>query len=439
MFLFTCVLSLVSALIACLLPVATMRRIPVEQLLQDGAMLSPSRRGRRLRSALIVTQIALSVALFASATTLARSLHNLFSRNPGFREQNVVIAGIGVPEARYNTDAKMIAFHEQAVQQLRNIPGVDGAGFGAGVPVGSLRTKFQLDSEKLPLAQRPFTSVAVTSPELFRLLDIPLLTGRGFNPLDRLNHPYVAIVNQQFVRRYLSSANPLGAGMQLGFYNGNDMKPWSHFEIIGIVADSRNQAIATETQPEIYLSSLQVPLEGGSYFLFTSRSAESIANEVAGAVWKVDSQVQKVRAKPLRTLVEDQYQESRVSIGVFSSFALIALALASIGLAASMNAGVAETTREIGIRSALGQSRTSIAWHVVRASLLRTFLGVAIGMPLAVILGKTLGALWLGTPSLHAVEFAAAAFLMELVAFLLALSPAWRATRVSPMEAIRTV
>ncbi len=102
---------------------------------------------------------------------------------------------------------------------------------------------------------------------------MPLLAGRGFNTFDRLNHPYVAIVNQQFARRYLSGVNPLGAGMQLGFYNGNDMKPWSHFEIIGIVADSRNRAIAKEAEPEIYLSSLQVPLEGSMSFLFTPRSA----------------------------------------------------------------------------------------------------------------------------------------------------------------------
>jgi hypothetical protein len=95
---------------------------------------------------------------------------------------------------------------------------------------------------------------------------MPLLAGRGFNTFDRLNHPYVAIVNQQFARRYLSGVNPLGAGMQLGFYNGNDMKPWSHFEIIGIVADSRNRTIAKETEPEIYLSCLQVPLEGAAIF-----------------------------------------------------------------------------------------------------------------------------------------------------------------------------
>ena len=124
---------------------------------------------------------------------------------------------------------------------------------------------------------------------------------------------------------------------------------------------------------------------------------------------------------------------------MFSSFALIALALACIGLAAGMNAGVSETSREIGIRSALGQSRTSIARSVIRDSLLRTLIGTAIGMPLAAILGKTLSALWLGAASLHVMEFAAVAFLMELVAFILALLPAWRATRISPMEAIRTM
>jgi putative ABC transport system permease protein len=439
MLLFTCALSLASALIACLLPLAMVRKLPLEQVLQEGAILSPSRRGRRLRSTLIVMQIALSVALFASATTLARSLHHLFSRNPGFREENVVIAGIGIPEARYNTDAKLIAFHEQAVQQLRNMPGVEEAGFGAGLPVHPVRTRFQLDSQKLSLAQRPYAPVAIASPELFTLLDMPLLAGRGFNTFDRLNHPYVAIVNQQFARRYLSGVNPLGAGMQLGFYNGNDMKPWSHFEIIGIVADSRNRTIAKETEPEIYLSCLQVPLEGGSYFLLTPRSAQTIANEVAGAVWKVDSQVERVHANALRTFVEGEYQESRVSIDVFSSFALIALALACIGLAASMNASVAETSREIGIRSALGQSPTSIACNVIRGSLVRTLIGVAIGMPLATILGKALSALWLGAPSLHVMELAAVAFLMEFVAFILALLPAWRATRISPMEAIRTV
>jgi predicted permease len=439
MLLFTCALSLASALIACLLPLAMVCKLPVEQLLQEGAMLSPSRRGRRLRTTLIVTQIALSVALFASATTLARSLYNLFSRNPGFREENVVIAGIGIPEARYNTDAKLVAFHEQAVQRLRNIPGVEEAGFGAGLPVHPVRTRFQLDSQKLALAPRPYAPVAIASPELFTLLDMPLLAGRGFNTFDRLNHPYVAIVNQQFARNYLGGGNPLGAGMRLGFYNGNDMKSWSHFEIIGIVADSRNRTIAKEAEPEIYLSSLQVPMEGGSYFLLTPRSAQSISNEVAGAVWKVDSEVERVQANALRTFVEGEYQESRVSIDVFSSFALIALALASIGLAASMNASVAETSREIGIRSALGQSRRSIAWQVIRSSMVRTLIGVAIGIPIATLLGKALGALWLGAPSFHVVEFVAVTFLLEFVAFILALSPAWRATKISPMEAIRTV
>ena len=439
MLLFTSAFSLVSALIACLTPLVVLRRVPVEQLLRDGEMLSPSGRGRRLRTTLIVTQIALSVALFASATTLARSLHTLFSRNPGFREENVIIAGIGIPEARYNTDAKMIAFHEQAVQQLLQIPGVETAGFGAGLPVHPVRTRFQLDSQKLPLAQRPYAPVAIASPELFTLLDMPLLAGRGFDTLDRLNHPYAAIVNQQFARRYLPSGNPIGAGMQLSFYNGNEMKSWSHFQIIGSVADSRNRSIAKEAEPEIYLSSLQVPLEGGSYFLLTPRSAESVANEVAGAVWQVDSKVQRISANPLRTIVEGDYQESKVSIYLFSSFALIALALASIGLAASMNASLAETSREIGIRSALGQSRPSIAWSVIRASLVRTLIGLAIGIPIAVVLSRALATLWLGTQSLHIAEFAAVVCIMEFIAFVLSLLPAWRATRISPIEAIRAI
>ena len=435
--LFSVGFSLVSAAVACLLPLAILRRLPVESLLRDGAMLSPSRKGRRLRTTLIVSQIALSVALFASATTLSRSLHALFSRNPGFREKNVLIAGIGIPEARYDTDAKMIGFHDQVVQNLLRIPGVENAGFGAALPVHPLRTRFQFDSQNLPIAQRSFAPVALASPQMFNLLDMPLLAGRGFNASDRIGHPYVAIVNQEFARRYLPNRNAVGAGMQLGFYNGDEMKPWSHFQVIGIIADSSNQSLSKGAEPQIYLSTLQVPLEGGNYFLLTSRSAESLASDVADAVWQVDSHIERVRPKPLRSIVEAEYQESKVSIDLFGSFAIVALALVSIGLAASMNAGVAETTREIGIRSALGQSRAGIAWHVIRASLLKTFIGLVAGLPAAVLLGRVLGALWLGAPSLHIAEFAAAAGIMEFIAFLLAIVPAWRATMVSPLEAIR--
>jgi len=437
--LFSVNFSTASAIVACLLPLTILRRLPVEQILRDGATLSPSRKGRRLRDTLIITQIALSVALFASATTLARSLYTLFSRNPGFREENVLIAGIGIPEARYDTDAKMIGFHDQVVQNLLRIPGVEAAGFAAGLPVHPLRTRFQFDSQNLPVAQRLLSPVAIASPELFKLLDMPLLVGRSFDSSDRIGHPYVAIVNQEFARRYLPGRNAVGTGMRLGFYNGNEMRPWSHFQIIGIIADSRNRSLAKETEPEIYLSTLQVPLEGGNYFMLTSRSAQSLAGQVANAVWQVDSHIERVRSKPLRSIVEGEYQESTISIYLFGSFAILALALASIGLAASMNASVAETTREIGIRSVLGQPRTRIAWQVVRASLVRTLIGLVAGLPIAVFLGRALGTLWLVAPSLHIAEFVVVAATMECIAFLLAILPAWRATRVSPIEAIRAV
>jgi putative ABC transport system permease protein len=436
-FIFSIGFALVSAAVACLLPLTILRRLPVEQVLRDGAMLSPSRKGRRLRATLIVTQIALSVALFASAATLARSLHTLFSLNPGFREENVLMAGIGIPEARYDTDAKMIGFHDQVVRNLLQIPGIQAAAFGAGLPVHPLRSRFQFDSQNLPVAQRAFVPVAIASPEIFNVLDMPLLAGRPFNASDRVGHPYVAIVNQEFARRYLPGQNAVGIGMQLGFYNGNQMKPWSHFQIIGIIADSRNRSLAKGTEPQIYLSTLQVPLEGGNYFLLTSRGAETLATEVANSVWQVDSHIERVRPKPLRSIVEAEYQESRVSIYLFGSFAILALALVSIGLAASMNAGVVETTREIGIRSALGQSRTSIAWQVVRTSLVWTLIGLVVGLPMAVLLGRALGTLWLGLPSIHFEDFVFASGIMEIIAFFLAILPAWRATKVSPMEAIR--
>lgn len=436
-FSFCAALSLVASVIACVAPLAALRGLAVEQHLRGHSGLSSSRRGRVVRMALIVAQLGLSVMLFSAVSSFGHSLYALLASNPGFRTKNIVRAGIGVPEARYDTDAKMVGFHEQALASIREIPGVANAGFGAGVPVHPLKTGFLMDGTALPTSQRPRVALAIVSPEIFPILNLPILRGRDFRSSDRLNAPYVAIVNQAFARRYLNAADPFSRGMQVQFYNGVSMKPWSHYSIIGIVADSRSRSIDREPEPEMYLSSQQIPLEGGEYFLDTTRAASTLTGELPAAIWRVDPQIQRVELVPLQSFLESNFSDKRATLYLSLSFAFMALCLAAVGLGSGISAGVSEATKEIGIRSALGESRWSVAARILRGSLVRTFLGTACGIAGSVWLSRIVAVSidpqlrfdFRGLPPVVAI--------MLLIAALVTIFPVRRALRISPAEALR--
>jgi hypothetical protein len=245
------------------------------------------------------------------------------------------------------------------------------------------------------------------------------------------------VVNQAFARRYLNASDPFGRGMQIQFYNGVSMRPWSHYSIVGIVADSRSRSVDLGPEPEIYLSTQQVPLEGGWYFLDTTRPASSLVAELPAAVWRVDPQIQRVEPAPLQSLLESNFSDKRATLNLSLSFAVMALCLAAVGLGSGISAGVSEATKEIGIRSALGESRRSIAARILRNSLTRTLLGTACGIAGSAWLSRIVAVsvdpqlrfdVW-GLPPVVAI--------MLLVAVLVTVFPVRRALSISPVEALR--
>jgi predicted permease len=437
-FFFCATLALIAATFACVLPLVVLRKMAPEQVLRSHSGLSTSRAGRRLRTTLIVAQLALSVTLFSAATSFGHALYSLLTRDPGFRTDGVVTAGIGVPEARYDTDDKMIGFHQRVLEAIREIPGVSRAGFAAGTPVNPLRTRFLLDgSANIPVSSRPRADIAFVSPDMFQILDLALIRGRNFTAVDRRDSPFVAVVNQAFARIYLDAADPLKTGFRLGFYNGESMQPWSHFDLVGIVEDSRNRAIDTAPEPEIYISTQQVALEGGAYFLETTRDADSLQTELPAAIWRVDPLIQKVEPVQLRHVIEAGFSGKRITLFLFLGFGAIALGLAATGLGASISASVSESTKEIGIRSALGESRGSIAAKILQTAVVRTLLGTSCGIAGSVIVSR-LTILRLDSNS--SLDIAALAFnisLMLLIAIGVALYPIHRALHISPVEALR--
>ena len=439
-FSFCALLSLLASMAACMLPLTLLRGISIERLLRGHAGMSSSRTGHSLRTVMIIVQLGLSVMLLSAVCSFGHSLYTLLNRAPGFRTKNIVMAGIGIPDARYDTDAKMVGFHEQAVAAIRAISGVQAAGFAGGAPVHPFNTHFALDGSPeaaLPASQRTSADVAFVSPSMFHILGMPLLRGRNFDSSDRLGAPYSAIVNQSFARRYLDAGDPWKRGMRVQFYNGFAMQPWSHFNIIGIVADSRSVNIDQPPAPELYLSTQQVAIEGGTYFLDTTRPASSFATELPAAIWRIDSTLQKVEPMPLQLYLDDGFSSRSASLAASLGFAGMALLLAALGLGAGISAAVSESTREIGIRSALGESRQSIAARVLRLALTRTLLGTACGVMGALALSH-IASLSLD-PQLP-FDFGVlppVALLMASIAALVSIAPARRALRISPVEALR--
>ena len=434
---FGVVLSLAASLCACVLPLLVLRHISVDQVLRSHAGLSSSRMGRNLRSTLIVVQLALSVMLVASSASFGHTLYALLTRNPGFRTQGVVLGGVGVPEARYDTDEKMLRFHEDVIEQLHRIPGVRAAGFGTGAPINPLRTKFLIDGSSLPIEERPRADVAFLSPEMFHVLGLTVLRGHAFDQTDRLGHPYVAVVNQSFANTYLEQSDPFKKGMLISFYNGVSMKPWSHFDILGIIVDSRNRALDREAEPEIYLSTLQVPLEGGDYFLETELPATSLMTELPAAVWRVDPLIQKVEPNSLQSYVEEGFTDKRVALFIFLGFAFVALSLASTGLAASISASVSESQKEIGIRCALGESRSSVSFRILGSSLQKVMAGTGLGIIGSLGLSRIAALKLTSQLSVDIEALLATVIVMLLIAAVVTILPVRRALGIAPIEALR--
>ncbi len=437
-FCFCAGLSLLAAVLACLLPLAILRGMSPEQVLRSHSGLSTSRTGRRLRTTLIVAQLALSVTLFSAATTFGHALYGLLTQNPGFRTQGIVSAGIGIPEARYDTDDKMIAFHERVIESIGSIPGVRRAGFAGGAPIGPFSTRFLIDgSPNIPIADRPHSDIAFVSPDIFAMLGLNLIRGRDFSVYDTHKTPFVAVVNQSFARTYLNASDPLQTGFRISFHNGESMKPWSHLSVIGIVEDSRNRAIDTAPEPEIYISTQQVALEGGAYIVETTRDAASLQSELPAAIWRVDPLIQKVEPIALQQRIESGFASQRLTLFLFLGFGAVALTLAATGLGAAISASVSESTKEIGIRTALGEPRRSIAARILQTTLTRTLIGTTCGIAGSIALSR-ITSLRIGpNVSIDLTALAANIVLMLLIATLVSLLPVRRALRISPVEALR--
>jgi hypothetical protein len=422
-------------LFAAVLPyLSVMRRLERDGTREGMATHSAT---RRVRLVLTTTQLAATAILAWTAIAIGENAYTLLTAQRGFDTEDTLIAGIGVPEARYDTDERMTDFHAAAIAHLKAVPGVVAAAGGVNVPVGNLRTRFLRDGQTLEREQQPFAGIGVVSPELLPLLRVPLRRGRGFTGTDTLNAPRVALVNDAFVRTYLADAdNPLREGLRLSFYNGFAMKPYTRFQIVGIVADTRNDALLLEPQPQILIPAAQIAMEGFLYFVKTARPVSSIQAELREAIWRVDPALQRVNFRPL----DDYVEQGLVDRRVLTVFGLLVLLVAAIivgaGLFASLSASLLETARELAIRAALGATPARLAVESLRWAL--TAGGIA-GMTTALAVPFIASSVQLEKAVLRPTPTSVTLCLltMGVVTVAAAFRPVRRAAAVSPVDALR--
>ena len=434
---FTFAVAIVSTLAFGLVPALQVSRPNVSESLQQGAKGSTGGvHSQRVRAGLVVSQVAVSLLLLAGAGLLIKSFLNLRATDPGFEPTRLFVLDQVVPRTNYSEAGPQRRFFEQLLPKLATIPGVESVSGANPLPLSGndSASSFRMarEPERGP-GTHPDASHVIIFPHYFETMKVPLRAGRDFDHRDVEGAPMVAIVNEAFVRRHLPTVNPLGERILLDSVDGA-----VPLEIVGVVADAKQTALNAETTPEMYQPFQQVPSRR-SWLVFRVAS-DNLGGLQAAArrlVQEIDPDVFVGEVQPMESLIGEQLAQPRFNMMLLAVFALVAMTLAAIGIYGVIAYSVAQRTREIGIRMALGAQRGDMLAMVLRQSLLMVAIGLTIGLIASFAGTRLLKSLLYGVGAADIATYALVVLVLGGAAFLASFIPARRAMRVDPMVALR--
>jgi putative ABC transport system permease protein len=433
---FTILASVLTGIVFGLAPALSASRLDLNEALKEGGRSATEGRGRnRIRSVLIVSEVALSLVLLVGAGLLIKSFMRLRSVNPGFNPQNTLTASLSLSPVRYDDDAKILRFYEQVVDKASRIPGVESAGAIIPLPLGNntLSISFTVAGRpEPPPSDHPSAGARITMPDYFRTMGIPVTRGRAFTLDDNEAAPKVVIINETFAQRFFPGEDAIGQRLNLGM---NDI----HAEIVGVVGDVHHAGLDKEAGPEFYVPLKQVPLSDMALVVRTKGAidAASLTTALREAVREVDKDQPLFGVRTMESMVAASVARQRFGMTLVALFALAALALASVGIFSVMSFLVTQRTHEIGIRMALGAQSRDVLRMVLGQGMFFTLVGIGIGLVAAFALTRVMTGLLIGVSATDPLTFAGVSLLLMSVALLACYLPARRATRVDPMTALR--
>lgn len=391
---------------------------------------------RRTRSALVVAEVALALVLLVSSGLLLRSVERLFAVAPGFDPSHRLTMQVQTSGHRFDDDGTTRRFFERALEAVRQVPGVEAAALTSQLPMSGDRDLYGASFDPPPLedpGENHSANRYTVSPGYFEVLGIPLRRGRLLDEHDLADAPPVALISESLARRRLPGIEPVGRRLHIGPQHAPP------YTVVGVVGDVKQESLALDEAMAVYTTVEQWHFadRAMSVVVRASGDATALAPAVREAIWSVDEDQPIVRIATLDELLAASAADRRFALTLFAAFALAALVLAAAGIYGVLSGSVAERTREIGVRSALGASRRAILAMVVRQGLTLTGLGIALGAAGAVAASRAVTAMLFGVSRLDPVTYLGVIALLAGVAMVACGVPAWRAAQVDPASTLR--
>src|SRR6266498_1886537 len=435
---FAVLVSLATGVIFGLAPALQAAKTDLNEALKDNSK-GGGARSNRFRNALVVAEVALTLMLLVCSGLLLNSFLRLQRVDPGFDTHNVLTFRIELPANRYSQQTQVAPFYQQLISRLEAAPGVKSVSAISHLPLSSHRgtTGFSIEGIATP-PDNPvpyLTDFRAVTPGYFKTMGMQLIKGREFTPRDELRSTQVAIINEALARRYFPNQDPLGKRVMPGV--GIDERGWLMREIVGVVRDSKHVSLREEPPPNIYLPHGQFPRQGMTLVVRAANGPNMLIGVVQKEAHALDSELPVFEIRTLDQYLASSVAEPKFSALLLGLFAGLALILSCIGLYGVMSYVVAQRTRELGIRMALGAQTRDVLKLVIRQGIGLTLLGAAIGVAVAVALTRMMKSWLFGVSPTDPLTFAVAALLLTIVALLSCWIPARRAAKVDPITALR--
>lgn len=429
---FTLVISVLTGLGFGLAPALQMSRGEQQSSLRAEGTWSTSSRGQAvLRSSLVIAQVALSLVLLIGSGLLIRSFSRLLHTNLGFDPANVLTMNVSLPTVKYSRADQQVTFFREFLPKIEALPGVRAAAISSALPPMHRRETLILAEGQpdVPLPERPLITIEMVSPGWFQTLGVSLVSGRDFTDADSATSPKVVITNQAFVRRFWPDQSPLGKHVDVGRIAG--------WQVIGVSGDVKNNGLAADPQPQLYLPFAQLPWASMNLVLRTSVEPHSLVSSLRAQVLGLDPDQPVSNVRTAEELMEASRSELRFTALLMGSFSVTAFGLALIGLYSVLAYSVAQRRRELAIRFALGANKATVTQLVLQQGMALVAIGVAAGLVVSFAVSHLLSSLLYHVNAVDPVSFVAAPLFFLGTAAVATYFPARRASRVSPWEALR--
>ena len=442
---FTLVLSVLTGTLAGVLPGLRLSRPNVNEALKQGLGRTDSDSGgHRTRSVLVIAEVALSLVLVFGAGLMIRSFQQLERVNPGFDAQNVMTMTLSVAGSKFHSPLQQIAFYQQVLQRVRTLPAVQSAGVIDDVPLdgGGSHQPIAIEGRPaLAMADQPEVDVRLATPGYLSSMRIPVLRGRDFGESDAAGRPSVILISETMAKEFWPGEDPIGKRLTLTFFPGVAR------EIVGIVGDVKLDGL-DQTRPSaaLYmpLAQLTMPAALGEFRSFsmilvmrTANNPGGIVSAATNAVHEVDSEIPVSNVLSMDEVAAKSVLQQRFNMLLLGAFGLLALLLAAMGIYSVLSYSVRRRVPEIGIRLALGAKLADVLRMVVLEGMKPVGVGVALGVAGAFVLGRVLANLIFSVKPTDPVTFLLTVALLALISLLACMIPAYRATRVDPIGALR--